>query len=102
VRLWWDETPVDVFFDYAPVHGRAAAHARPVPFDGVDIPVLAPLELVVFKVIGDRSQDWVDIEAAIAAGTVDTEAVRSGLDELLEAGDPRRARLDEVERRASA
>ncbi|MGZ5348212.1 MAG: hypothetical protein ACXWGV_11550, partial [Solirubrobacterales bacterium] len=20
VRLWWDDTPVDLFFDYAPIH----------------------------------------------------------------------------------
>ena len=102
VRLWWDETPVDLFFDYAPVHARAAAHARRVEFDGVELPVLGPVELLIFKVMFDRAQDWADIEAAIAAGTVDTDAVRSGLDELLEADDPRRARLEEVERRASA
>ena len=26
IRLWWDDTPLDLFFDYAPIHGDAAAN----------------------------------------------------------------------------
>lgn len=100
VRLWWDETPVDLFFDYAPIHAQAAAHSRRVPFDGDRIPVLGPIELVVFKVMFDRAQDWVDIEAVLEAGTVDVDAATEALGELLEPDDPRLARLAETAARA--
>jgi len=97
VRLWWDETPVDLFFNYAPVHAQAAANSRTVPFEGTEIPVLGPIELVVFKVMFDRAQDWADVEAVFEAGTVDPKAVRATLGELLEADDPRFERLAELE-----
>ena len=101
VRLWWDETPVDLFFDYVPVHADAARHRRIVPFAGTRIPVLGPVELAVFKVMFDRTRDWADIEEMLAAGTLDLDAVREGLRTLLD-DDGRLARLDEAERRASA
>jgi hypothetical protein len=99
-RLWWDEMPVDLFFDYAPIHAQAAAHARGVPFDGAEILVLGPIELVVFKVMFDRAQDWVDVDAVLEAGTVDPEAVHAALEELLEPDDPRFERLADAARRA--
>ena len=100
IRLWWDETPVDLFFDYEPVHAQAARNSRMVPFEGTEIPVLGPVELVVFKVMFDRTRDWADIEAVIEAGTVDLAAVRSTLRPLLGPDDPRLDRLAETERRA--
>src|SRR5439155_6837966 len=45
IRLWWDETPVDLFFNYADVHEDAARHRRTVPFAGTRIPILGPVEL---------------------------------------------------------
>ena len=42
VRLWWDETPIDLFFDYVPVHEDAARNRRTVPFADTRIPVLGP------------------------------------------------------------
>jgi hypothetical protein len=101
VRLWWDETPIDLFFDYVPVHGDAARNRRTVPFAGTRIPVLGPVELAVFKVMFDRTRDWADLEAMISANTLDLAAVRSTLATMLEAGDPRFARLDEAVRRAT-
>lgn len=102
IRLWWDETPVDLFFDYESIHEEAARNRRSVPFEGTKIPVLAPVELAVFKVIHDRTRDWADIEAMAAAGTLDLEAVRSSLTGLLEPGDERLARLEDAGRRGSA
>jgi len=99
VRLWWDDTPVDLFFDYAPIHEQAAANARLVPFEGIELPVLGPIELVVFKVMFDRPLDWADVETAIDAGAVDVGAARSALGTLLDADDPRLERLDEIARR---
>ncbi|MFL5910187.1 MAG: hypothetical protein ACJ768_06415 [Gaiellaceae bacterium] len=100
IRLWWDEVPVDLFFDYVPIHGDAARNRRRVPFAGRRIPVLGPTELAAFKVMFDRTQDWADIEAMLAAGTLDPEAVRAQLAALLDAGDERFARLEEAVRRA--
>src|SRR4051794_21185396 len=28
IRLWWDETPLDLFFDYDDIHEQAARHRR--------------------------------------------------------------------------
>lgn len=101
IRLWWDGTPIDLFFDYDPVHGDAARNQRIVPFEGVRIPVLGPIELAVFKVMFDRTRDWADIEAMAERGTLDFDAVRATLRRMLGNDDLRRARLDEVERTAA-
>ena len=61
---------------------------------------MGPVELAVFKVMFDRTRDWADIEAMVAANTLDLEALRTTLATMLEAGDPRFARLDEAVRRA--
>ena len=100
MRLWWDEVPVDLFFDYVPIHADAARNRRRVPFAGTRIPVLGPTELAVFKVMFDRTRDWADIEAMLVAHTLDVEAVRAELATLLEIDDERFARLDEAVRRA--
>jgi len=62
VRVWWGETPVDLFFDSIPVHDAAAKHRRTVPFARARIPVLGPEELAVFKAMFDRTRDWADID----------------------------------------
>lgn len=102
VRLWWDGTPLDLFFDYAPIHRAAAAHRRTVPFAGTRIPVLGPVELAVFKALFNRTRDWADLEAMIAAGSLDLGAVRAALKTMLEPDDPRFARLETAVRLASA
>jgi len=93
-RLWWGETPVDLFFDYVPLHARAAAHQRNVPFEGTEIPVLGPTELAIFKAMFDRTRDWADIEAMLGAETLDPGAVREGLVELVGPADERLRKLD--------
>ena len=102
VRLWWDDTPVDLFFDYAPVHADAARNRRRRPFEGRRIPVLGPTELAVFKAMFDRTRDWADIEAMAAAGTLDVGAVRKSLRKLLDRDDERFVRLEEAARRGAA
>ena len=94
IRLWWDQTPIDLFFDYVPLHGQAARHRRSVPFEGEQIPILGPVELAVFKIMFDRTRDWADVEAMHEAGTLDVAAVRRELERLVDAGDDRLARLD--------
>lgn len=93
VRLWWDDVPLDLFFDYVPIHADAAANRRLVPFSGERIPVLAAIELAAFKAMFDRTRDWADIESMIAARTLDVDALRAALAPMLEPGDPRYERL---------
>ena len=102
IRLWWAGTPVDLFFNYAPVHDEAALNRRTVPFEGAKIPVLGPVELAVFKIMFDRTRDWADLEAMADRGTLDFGAVRTALRGLLEDDDQRLARLAAVERAASS
>lgn len=94
IRLWWEGTPIDLFFDSVPVHDDAARHATTVPFAETQIPVLGPVELAVFKVMFDRTRDWADIEAMLVAQTLDVDAVRTVLRTMLDGDDPRFERLD--------
>ena len=94
VRLWWDDTPVDLFLDYAPLHAQAARGSRDVPFADRQIRVLGPVELVLFKALFDRPKDWVDIATVVDAGAVDQDRVREGLVVLVGSDDPRIARWD--------
>ena len=102
IRLWWEGTPVDLFFDYASVHAEAARNRRTVPFEGVKIPVLGPVELAVFKIMFDRTRDWADLEAMAERGTLDFAGVRTALGGMLDDDDQRLARLAAVERAASS
>jgi hypothetical protein len=97
-RLWWDDVPVDVFLDYAPIHAAAARHRRLVPFEGEDVPVLGPIELAVFKAMFDRTKDWADIEAMVAAGALDVASARRELVAMVGPDDARVRRLDAVTR----
>jgi hypothetical protein len=89
VRLWWGDTPVDLFLDYAPLHAQAARGSRDVPFAGKRIRVLGAVELILFKALFDRPKDWVDIAAVVEAGVVATDGVREGLVGLVGEDDPR-------------
>lgn len=97
VRLWWGDTPVDLFLDYAPLHAQAARGARLVPFAGRQISVLGPVELVLFKALFDRPKDWVDIAAVVDNGALDElDGVRQGLVALVGVDDPRVGRWESV------
>lgn len=102
VRLWWGEIPVDLFFDYVELHAAAARNRRTVPFEGVEIPILGPVELATFKAMFDRTRDWADIEAMLEAETLDVEAVRANLTALVGPDDARAARLADAVARADA
>ncbi len=92
-RLWWGETPVDVFFNTTPFHEAASARVRREPFLGDELPFLACHDLAVFKAFFNRSQDWVDLEKMADAGTLDVEAVLGVLVRYLGAPDERIDRL---------
>lgn len=96
VRLWWTETPIDLFFSYHPFHEHAAARVRLVPFDDGSIPVLDCTDLVIFKALFDRTKDRADIEAVMEAGAADAEQVRRWIGELLGTESPQFRRLEAV------
>lgn len=83
VRLFWEDTPVDLFFAAHPFHVEAAARRRVVDFDGTTINVLAPNDLAVFKVLFDRPKDWVDIATMIDVGTLEVARVVETVERLL-------------------
>lgn len=83
VRLWWDQTPVDLFFADHAVHDRAGERIRLVDFVGVTMPILAPIDLALFKVLFDRAKDWADLESMVESEQLDTEALASQVADLL-------------------
>lgn len=74
-RLWWDTTPVDVFFSTTDFHDQVATRTRREPFADDELPFLSCRDLAVFKAYFDRTKDWADLEEMATAGTLDVEAV---------------------------
>jgi hypothetical protein len=93
VRLWWDDTPVDLFFDVHDFHREVGAGIRSVAFMDRQVPVLACTDLAVFKAMFDRTKDWADIEEMVAAGTVDGGRALRWLTRLIGEGDQAVLRL---------
>ena len=83
VRLWWEDTPIDVFFDVAAFHRYVAGRVRSVPFSSTRIPVLDCVSLAVFKALFNRTRDWADIEAMVEAGALDGEEALIWVRELM-------------------
>lgn len=92
-RLWWDATPVDVFFNTTDFHSQVAGRARIERFAGEQVPFLACRDLAVFKAFFDRTKDWADLEEMAAAGTLDVAAVIGELAVRLGGDDARIERL---------
>jgi hypothetical protein len=92
-RLWWDTTPIDIFFNTTEFHATAALRARVEPFEGEAVPFLACRDLAVFKAFFNRTKDWADLEAMADAGSLDVAAVLGVLISYLGPDDERVARL---------
>ncbi len=92
VRLWWDDTPVDIFFAAERFHHEVARRCVTVPFGGRNIRVLCAEDLAVFKAMFDRSKDWVDIETMAASDAIDLDLAAARLQDVL-GDDARVARL---------
>jgi hypothetical protein len=83
-RLDWDGSYLDVFFATIELHMEMAERARLVRFGPVDIPILAPEDLIICKAIFDRPKDWLDIDEMLRWGTkVDARTVLSWVREIL-------------------
>jgi hypothetical protein len=93
VRLMWQDTPIDVFFDTDDFHHEVAQETVDVPFDGSTIAILGCEALIVFKAMFNRTRDWADIEAIFQAGAVDGPHALDRLRSLLGPGDPAVVRL---------
>ena len=70
-RLWWENTPVDVFLNTTEFHEQVATRVHLEPFAGEQLPFLACHDLAVFKAFFNRTKDWADLEAMLTAGSLD-------------------------------
>lgn len=74
-RVWWDDTPIDLFLNNHSFHETVADAVRWVPLGGRDVPVLDCVSLTVFKALFNRTKDWADLEAVAEA---DPDSLRAG------------------------
>jgi hypothetical protein len=98
VRVWWEDTPLDIFLDVHVFHREVAARVRIVPFAGHEIPVLGCTALVVFKALFDRTRDWADIEAIAEVGSADFAEAGAWVRRALGPGSSASQRLAELAR----
>ena len=95
-RLWWGDTPVDIFLNTHPLHDGASQRIRREDFEGCRIPLLSCRDLAVLWAMFNRLRDWADLQEMNRAGTLDVQALRRTLSDLLGTDDERLARLNEV------
>ena len=76
VRVWWGDTPVDIFLNSTPLHESAAARTRWERLGRIRMPFLSCLDTAIFKAFFNRTRDWSDLEEMRKAGRLDFEAVR--------------------------
>ena len=100
VRIMWPvpgemPMPLDLFFAVDEFHEVARGRAIEVPMRDATVRVLSATDLTVFKALFDRSKDWPDIEAMLAAhdSTVDLDDAIRWVGSIVGAQDPRVARL---------
>jgi hypothetical protein len=87
-RLWWDDTPVDVFLNNVPLHEAVASSVVWVPLEDREIPVLDCASLAIFKAFFDRTKDWADLEAISVATPEDIEDAADTIADLVGEDDP--------------
>ncbi|HEX4837313.1 MAG TPA: hypothetical protein VFV03_02155 [Solirubrobacteraceae bacterium] len=83
VRLWWEDTPIDVFLNVHELHEQFAGEVRWVSFEDHTIPVLGCTALIVFKALFNRTKDWADIEAIVESDAGDVPLAIQWLKGLL-------------------
>ncbi|MEI6700610.1 MAG: hypothetical protein WCL38_02495 [Actinomycetota bacterium] len=93
VRLFWDTTPIDLFLSVAPFHHEVSRRLRFETFGGRQVPFLSCIDIAIFKVLYNRTKDWADLEAMVAAGCLDGVVVVGELTRLLGGSDGRIERL---------
>lgn len=96
VRLWWEQTPVDLFLNTTPLHSEIQTRIQFEEFAGVRMPFLACQDIAIFKVFFNRSKDWADIEEMLHAKTIKLGNIKTALLSYLEKDDARIQKLDEL------
>lgn len=96
VRVFWERTPLDLFFPQDSLHEAVASRLVQVPFRSRTISVISATDLVIFKALFDRPKDWVDIAEMVAYGSVDLDDALSWLTRLVGRRDRRLSRLSEL------
>jgi hypothetical protein len=92
-RVWWGDTPIDLFLSTTGYHEEVANRSRREWFSGEELPFLACRDIAVFKAFFNRSKDWVDLEEMRDAGTLDIDWVGDVLAQYLGPADDRIAHL---------
>lgn len=99
VRLFWPvpgsavPMPLDLFFPQHPFHELVARRSELVPMLDASVPILSATDLMVFKMLFDRRQDWADIEQLVRFGKADVDEAASWVEEILGGPDNRLDRL---------
>jgi hypothetical protein len=93
VRLWWQDTPIDVFLNTLELHREVARGVRMVPFMERMIPVLDCTSVAIFKALFDRTKDWADVEAMVEAGKIDIDEAVRWIEQVAGAGAPEAQRM---------
>lgn len=100
VRLMWPAPdgppiPLDLFFAEHAFHYLVSRRALWVPMLDTRVPILTATDLAVFKVLFDRSKDWVDLEEIIAEAppSWDLEEAVRWIAQIVGPGDGRIDRL---------
>ncbi len=98
VRVFWDETPIDLFFAYDALHMSSMARRRRVDFYGDPIHILSAEDLITYKATFDREKDWRDIAGMIYAcdEPLDYDYVRNWLAKIDGPEGQRLARLEKL------
>ena len=89
VRVFWEDTPIDVFFNVAEFHDDVMLGFEHHKFAKIVIPILGADALTVFKALYNRTKDWADIEAMLEVDSIDKSRVIGWLVRLLGVDDPR-------------
>ena len=95
-RLWWDNTPIDVFLNTTEFHAQVGERVRFEQFAGMTIPFLSCSDLAVFKAFFNRTKDWADLEEMVAIGSLDVDRTLGVLVRHLGFADERVARLRSI------
>jgi hypothetical protein len=92
-RLWWEQTPVDLFLDTTEFHVEVAQRRQFHEFGGRQLPFLGCSDLAVFKAFFNRTKDWADLEEMLAIGAINVDQAIGVLVRYLGEDDERVTRL---------
>ena len=97
VRLFWGDTPIDIFLSTTEFHRVVLANLASGLLGNIEIPILGATELAVFKAFFNRTKDWADIEAMVECNSVQIVDVVDWITRLFGAHDERIERLRKLE-----